>query len=74
MSNNIIALSEQYRVGAFVPQINFAGDAAVTNAQHISTGQVTVLRCPSYAGSDDCRSVRLPVIELLMMVGLLLSL
>lgn len=54
MSNNIVSLSDQYRVGAFAPQINFSGDPADQNAQHMSTGQLTVLRCPSFAGSSDC--------------------
>ena len=54
MSNNIIQLSDQYRMGAFNRGINFSGDAAATNAQHISTGQLTILQCPSFAGSSDC--------------------
>jgi prepilin-type N-terminal cleavage/methylation domain-containing protein len=54
MSNNIIQLSDQYRVGAFNRGINFSGDAADTNAQHISTGQLTILQCPSFAGTSDC--------------------
>jgi hypothetical protein len=53
LSNNIIQLSQQYRLGAFDPVISFSGDAN-TQGAHLSTAQLSVLRCPSFAGASDC--------------------
>ncbi len=53
MSNNIIQLSQQYNLGAFNPVISFSSDPTIPG-QHLSTAQMSVLRCPSFAGASDC--------------------